>query len=89
MDNLDERMSGKQQPEDWAGGLWLAEQIVPHLHVDKLGGTTGEQDRLHNPGSPCRKTGLKTSGCKNLWGFQQQEKLPDSQDSSLERPTGS
>ena len=27
----------------------LAEWVVPHLHSDKLGGTTGEQDRLHNP----------------------------------------
>ena len=29
---------------------WLAERVVPHLRADKLGGTTGEQDRLHNPG---------------------------------------
>ena len=31
----------KQQLEDWAR-LWLAEQVVSHLHEDKLGGTTGE-----------------------------------------------
>ena len=29
---------------------WLVEWAVPHLHADKLGGTTGEPDRLHNPG---------------------------------------
>ena len=29
---------------------WLADQVDPHLPVDKLGGTTGERDRLHNPG---------------------------------------
>ena len=28
----------------------LVEWEVPHLRADKLGGTTGEQDRLHNPG---------------------------------------
>ena len=28
------------QIEDWP---------VPHLRADKLGGTTGERDRLHNP----------------------------------------
>ena len=31
----------KQQLVDW---------VVPHSHADKLGGTTGEQDRLSNPG---------------------------------------
>ena len=29
----------------------LAEPAVPHLCADKPGGTTGEQDRPHNPGS--------------------------------------
>ena len=28
----------------------LADQAIPHLHADKPGGTTGEQDRPHNPG---------------------------------------
>ena len=32
---------------------------------------------------------LKTYGYKNLWGLWQWEKLPASQESSLERPTGS
>ena len=26
-----------------------ADQVVPHSYADKLGGTTREQDRLHNP----------------------------------------
>ena len=34
-----------QQGSNWAGG-WvrqqLADQVVPHLHEDKMGGTTGE-----------------------------------------------
>ena len=38
-----------------ARGLgWVQQQlvdwVVPHSHADKLGGTTGEQDRLSNPG---------------------------------------
>ena len=50
-----------QQGSNWAGG-WVRQQladwvrwrlvggaVVPHLQADKLGGTTGEQDRLHNP----------------------------------------
>ena len=28
----------------------LVDQVVPHLHADKLGGTIKEQDRPHNPG---------------------------------------
>ena len=28
----------------------LADWVVPHLHEDKPGGTTGEWDRQHNPG---------------------------------------
>ena len=37
-----------------AGGLewvkwWLVDGAVPHLLVNKLGGTTGKRDRLHNP----------------------------------------
>ena len=28
---------------------WLADRAVPHLHIGKLGGTIGEQDRLYNP----------------------------------------
>ena len=38
----------------WARLGWarrsLVNQAVPHLHVDKLGGTTGEYDRPLNPG---------------------------------------
>ena len=29
---------------------WQVEQAVPHLYADKSGGTTGERDRLLNPG---------------------------------------
>ena len=85
-----ERTRGKAVP----GGpeqarLRLVEQVVPHLHVCKLRGTTGERDRRSNPGFQSQEESFKTSVCKNLWGLQQWEKLPVSQESSLERPTGS
>ena len=32
----------------------LVDRAVPHSCADKLGGTTGEQDRPHNPGFQCR-----------------------------------
>ena len=40
-------------------------------------------------GSSVGKGSLKTSDCKNLWGLRWPEKLPASQEGSLERPTGS
>ena len=48
-------------------GWWLADQAVPHLHVDKPGGTTGEQDRPHNPRFKWENKASKPA-CKNLWG---------------------
>ena len=60
---------------------WLADPAAPHLHIDKLGGMAGEQSRLRNPG-------LQLGEIKP-WGLRrQQEKLPASQERSLERPTG-
>ena len=35
--------------EHWAR-QWLVEWAVPHLCVNKLGGTTGKRDKLCNPG---------------------------------------
>ena len=37
------------------------EWVVPHLHEDKPGETTGEQDRLHNPGFQCGEIKPQTS----------------------------
>ena len=45
----------------------LDDQAVPHLCVDKLGGTTEEQDRLQNPGFQRWK--LKTSVCRICGGY--------------------
>ena len=33
----------------------LADRVVPHLHADKLGGTSGEQDSPYNPGFQRKK----------------------------------
>ena len=56
MDSQVERMCGKAG----AGGpgedqvkQQLVDWVVPHLLVDKQGGTTEEQDRAHNPGFQC------------------------------------
>ena len=34
---------------------WLANPVVPHLRANKLGRTTGEQDRPRYPGFQCRE----------------------------------
>ena len=49
------RLVGRVEMVSQGGGdswtRWqLADKVVPHLPADKLGGTTGERDRLHNPG---------------------------------------
>ena len=50
----------------------------------------GPGDRPHTPEFPRGEIKPQTSDCKHLWGLrQQQEKLPASQERSLERPTGS
>ena len=68
---------------------WLVDWAVPHSCVEKPGGTTGEQDKPCNPGFQRGEIKPQTSGCKNLWELQLQEKLPASQESLLEKPTGS
>ena len=52
---------------------------------EQLGSETDHTTQGSNMG----KESLKTSGCKNLQGLQKWERLPASQESSLERPTGS
>ena len=45
-----------QQVGSWRTGQtrwWLADCVVPPLCADKLGRTTGEQDRLRNPEFQC------------------------------------
>ena len=43
-------METGNQEERTHGKAMLEDQGVPHLRVDKSGRTTGEQERLHNPG---------------------------------------
>ena len=40
---------------------WLEDLGVLHSHAGKLGGTTGEQDRPHNPGFQHREIKPQTS----------------------------
>ena len=69
-----------RQGSSWQTGQarwWLPDQTVPHSHVDKLGGTTGELDRPHNPGFQHRENealksmAVKTSGvCSDGRNYQ-------------------
>ena len=58
---------------------------VPHSCVDKqLGSKTARM--IQGSRGEIKP---QTSDCKHLWGLRQWEKLPASQESLLERPTGS
>ena len=61
------------------------EQVVPHSHADKLGGTAKEQDRLSHPGF--QRGEIKPQNLW-LWEFWWQEKLTVSQESPMEGLTG-
>ena len=69
------------------GGWWTR---WSHIYVrinwkEQLGSETDHA----NQGSSEGKESLKSCGCKNLWGLWQQKKLPASQESLLEKPSGS
>ena len=40
---------------------WLADPAAPHSHIDKPGGTAGEQSRPHNTGLQRREIKPQTS----------------------------
>ena len=85
------RRSRARKPgrEDSEGSGWRT-RAAPHMCADKLGGTTGDLSGPHNPGFQHEGIKPQTSDWKHLWGLKRQwEKLPASQESSLERPTGS
>ena len=66
---------------------WVAPRSPTLLQINQTNG--GEQSRPHIPGLQLREIKPQTSELEHLWGLgQQQEKLPASQERSLERPTG-
>ena len=67
----------------------LEDRVVPHLLKINWEKQVGRETDHATLGSSMRKESLKISDYKNLWGLRQQEKLPASQESSLERPTWS
>ena len=72
-------------------------RLVGGVEMGRQGGKEAQQGRdwqgsetdHSTQGSSVGKESLKISGSKNLWGLQWWEKLPASQESLLERPTGS
>ena len=78
--------TGSQGSED-GKRRWLVDWDIPHSSSDKLGGTPGELDRAPNPWFQRRKLKSTSSGCKNLWVLQWQEKLLVTQEGPLEGPT--
>ena len=84
------RWAGDRQlggEDSWQGGGWWTGQsyICVQINWEKqLGSETDHTTQ----GSSTVKESFTTSGCKNLWGLQQQqEKHPALQKSLLERPT--
>ena len=66
------------------GAGWAKLQLVGEAAAG------GPGDRPHNPEFQCGEIKPQTTDGKHLWELrQQQEKLPASQESSLERHTGS
>ena len=70
-------------PGERGGGWWS--NICVHINQGEQ--QASETDRA-TQGSSVGKESLKTSDWKNLWGLQWWEKLPASQEGSLERPIG-
>ena len=66
----------------------LAGWEVPHLHVDKPGGTTGEPDRPGNPGFQCREIKPQPLTENTCGGLQLWEKLPLHREGRWRDPQG-
>ena len=69
------------------GDSWQTGQFSIRVHISQKEQLWSETD-CATQGSSVEKESLKNSGCENLWWLRQWEKLPASQESSLERPTG-
>ena len=72
----------------WQGGSWRTGQSHIYVWINQEEQLGSETDHAAQ-GSSIGKWTLKTSGYKNPWELKRQEKLPASQESSLERPMGS
>ena len=69
------------------GRLWSG---VGKVAAGLKAAASGPGDRPHNPGHQCREIKPQTADWKNMWGLRRQwERLPTSQESLLEKPTGS
>ena len=80
------KIRGKAAEEGWSkcsSGWWS------HIRLRmKWEEQLGRETDCTTQGSSVGKEDLKTSGCKNLWGLPQWDKLSASPESLLERPTG-
>ena len=80
---------GSQGREDvHQTGVWRTGKSHICMWINPEEQVENETDR-RTQGSSMGKESFKTSGCKNLCGLHQQEKLRASQEHSLERPTES
>ena len=70
------------------GGIWRTGQSHICVRISQEEQLGNEIDHA-TQGSSDRKENFNTSGCKNLWRLQWQEKLPVSQECLLEGPTTS
>ena len=78
----------RQHVEEWSRqqlAEWVVQICVQINQEEQLG---SEKDQATQTPSAGGKS-LKNSDCKNMQGLREWEKLPASQESSLERPTGS
>ena len=73
-------MDSQGKEDAWQGGGWQTR--LSHIRINQEGQLGSETDHT-TQGSSVGKESLKTSGCKNLWGLWQEEKLPASQESSF------
>ena len=81
-------MGNQGGKDSWQSSGWRTRwsHICVQINQEKQ---LGNKTDCITQGSSKGKISLKTSDCKNLWGLLWQKKLPVSQESSLERPTGS
>ena len=70
------------------GSSWWGRQSHIRMQINQEEQLGSETDHATQD-SGMGKESPKTCGCKNLWELQQWEKLLASQESLLERPTGS